>query len=259
MAQEAGPLRDRLLLLLRLLSLHRSVDLSRTLRTASTMNQNFFVLVKRKGWTSYRWEEVPQVSGEPDICPVTIMKRYVSVTSGQGPPGGHLFLSLVPPYKPLTANTLGSLTKRLLTQHGIPPEWGPHSTRGAGVLMYKKGGLTSEQVCQIGQWKDIKSFTSHYLRLEAAHEAGGAVKRLVHKTSLVGSAEPELSRTPGKETDPGGRDNEGEAQSTSEVLLFVRRVCLVLATWVFLTAMSCWSWRCTTVALLMVMAGASET
>ena len=79
-------------------------------------------------------------------------------------------------------------------------------------------GLSSEEVCQLGGWKDVNSFTSHYMRLNAAERAGDAVGEVVHKSSLVECAEPELSRTPGRFADPGGRDNEGEAQSTSEDL-----------------------------------------
>ena len=43
-------------------------------------------------------------------------------------------------------------TKKLLTKHGIDTsEWKAHSTRGAGVLLYKNLGLTSEEVCEIGK------------------------------------------------------------------------------------------------------------
>ena len=211
-----GGLRDRLIILLRIVCLHRSVDLSRVLRTISVFEDRPFLLVRRKGWTMYRWEEIPQVPERPEICPWTVLRRYVAATALLVPKGSPLFISVVPPYKALSANTLGSLTKKILHKFGVAPEWGPHSTRGAGVQMFKNAGLSSEVVCQIGQWKDIKSFTSHYLRLNAAQGAGEAVKNVVHRSSLGGRAEPELSRTPGRFTDPGGRDNEGEARNTSE-------------------------------------------
>ena len=94
--------------------------------------------------------------------------------------------------------------------------YGAHSTRGAAVSMYKSLGLHSEEVCQLGQWKDIKSFTSHYLRLNASEKASGVLSGLVHKISPPRSAEPEWSRTPGTDRKPGGSDQEGEAQEGGE-------------------------------------------
>ena len=219
--QDIVSLRERLIILLRILCLHRSVDLSRVLRTVSLFEKRPFILIRRKGWTMYRWEEIPQVPECPAVCPWTVLQKYVTLTAGQAPAGGPLFVALQPPFKPLTANSLGSLTKKIMCKFGIPPEWGPHSTRGAGVTFYKKAGLSSEEVCQLGQWRDVNSFTSHYLRIEASQRAGETVAELVHKSSLGRSAEPELSRTPGNPGDPGGRDNAGEAQKPSEVLLFL--------------------------------------
>jgi hypothetical protein len=213
---DVSALRERLILLLRLLCLHRSVDLSRILRTVSVYNDRPFVLVRRKGWTMYRWEELITVPDFPSVCPWTVLQAYVAATSPFAQGGSPLFVALVAPFAPLSANSLGSLTKRILQKYGVPPEWGPHSTRGAGVQFFKQAGLSSEEVCQIGQWKDVNSFTSHYLRLNASRSAGESVQNLVHKSSLGECAEPKLSRTPGRFTDPGGRDNGGEAPNTSE-------------------------------------------
>ena len=100
------------------------------------------------------------------------MKRYVDLTALYVPPGGPLFCSLVPPYKPLSANSLGRITKNLLKKLGVPMEvFGPHSTRGAGVKFYKDLEPSSEQVCGLGQWKNAGAFTTHYLRLGAAETA----------------------------------------------------------------------------------------
>ena len=95
--------------------------------------------------------------------------------------------------------------------------WGPHSTRGAGVQFYKNLGMTSEHVCEIGQWKNVEAFTKHYLRLGASREAEAKLNPfLVHNVSPRQSAEPEWSRTPGRKPDQGGRDHEGEARSQGE-------------------------------------------
>ena len=81
--------------------------------------------------------------------------------------------------------------------------------------MFKKLGLASEQVCQLGRWKNAEACTAHYLRLNAAQEAGSLVEKMVHKVSHGHSAESDWPWTPGTE-DQGGRDQEDEAQRPSE-------------------------------------------
>ena len=116
----------------------------------------------------------------------------------------------------LKADTIGSITKTLLCAYGVDTSyWGPHSTRGAGVALYKHIGLSSEQVCEIGKWKNQQAFNDHYLRLNASGEAGKALSNWVHNDSLGRSAEPDWSRNPLTE-EMGGRDQEGEALRPSE-------------------------------------------
>ena len=121
----------------------------------------------------YRCEELPTTPECPALCPWSVLQHYVRLTARLVPPGSQVFISLQPPFKALSANSLGSVTKKVLQKYGISPEWGPHSTRGAGVQFYKALGLSSEEVCQLGAWKNVQSFTSHYLKLNAAEKAGG--------------------------------------------------------------------------------------
>ena len=59
------------------------------------------------------------------------------------------------PFLPLKANTIGSITSKDLEAMGVPKQlWGAHATRGAGVTMYKSLGTSSEEVCEIGKWKN---------------------------------------------------------------------------------------------------------
>ena len=81
--------------------------------------------------------------------------------------------------------------------------------------MLKKMGLTSEQVCAIGKWKNTTAFTQHYLRLDAVSTAQSLFNR-VHSVSPWGSAESDWSHTPGTRGEPGGSDQEGEAQTHGE-------------------------------------------
>jgi hypothetical protein len=79
-------------------------------------------------------------------------------------------------------------------------------------------GLSSEQVCEIGKWKNVSAFSSHYLRLGATNIASQHISELVHKVSPLGVAESDLTWTPGKD-DPGGSVREDEARSNGEPTL----------------------------------------
>ena len=136
-------------------------------------------------------------------------------------PGGSLDIVSLPPYSPLTANAINSITKTLLAQHGVPISvYGAHSTRGGGgVAYYKKLGLSSEQVAELGQWKDVAAFNAHYLRLNAAEVVQyNFLLPQVPNISPVKGAKPEGSCTPRK-NDIGGSDTEGAAPKTGEPTL----------------------------------------
>ena len=67
------------------------------------------------------------------------------------------------------------------------------------VGLLKKLGLSAEEVCEIGKWKSVDAFCSHYQRLGAQETLETkltldlAEKRGVHsQTSHRGSAEPEV-------------------------------------------------------------------
>ena len=211
--------RDRFILCARLFHLSRNIDLERSWRCLSQSGAKKFILTQRKGQKTPSWEQLIEVANT-DLSPWHLAKRYVELTAGCVAEGGPLLLSLVPPFKPLTANTIGSLTRKLLADLGVPTKiWGPHSTRGAGVQLYKYLGLNSEEVCEIGKWKNTAAFSSHYLRLDAALKAGEKLSALVHNVSPSRSAEPDQSRTPGNFYDLGGSDWEGEAQRLGEPTL----------------------------------------
>ena len=88
--------------------------------------------------------------------------------------------------------------------------------------MLKQLGLSSEEVCEIGKWKNVAAFTSHYLRLEASTKVGEKLQQMVHRVSPLESAEPDLTWTTGK-TDLGGNVREGEAQNNGETRFPCRR------------------------------------
>ena len=162
-------LRLRLLLCCRFFMLCRNIDLERMFRKISFVGDKPFVLMQRKGCLRPQWEAMVTIPDVPTLCPWTLLKKYVALKAGKVPAGSSVFISLKgPPFVPLKANSIGSITKQSLQKLGVDTTvWKAHSTRGAGVAMYKSLGFTSEEVCELGKWKNVSAFTSHYLRLNA--------------------------------------------------------------------------------------------
>ena len=154
----------------------------------------------------------------PAICPWELLKAYVALTAPFCAVGTAVLRAATPPFAALCANRLGILTKGFLKDLGVNvARWKAHSTRGAGVSMYKNLGFSSEVVCEIGKWKNPTAFAAHYLRLGAARQVGRAVGALVHTVSPMEEAEHDLKRTPGTVgVDPGGIVGECEALNMGE-------------------------------------------
>ena len=205
--------RDRCILMMRLFHLCRSIDLAQAKRTGAVQGNSLYWWIKRKGQSAHHFEEVMRLP-DRNISPACLLLRYVALTSRFVGPGGAVFVSLHPPFKALSANSIGRVTKLWLKRLGVPVSvFGPHSTRGAAVKMLKDFGLPSEVVCELGAWKNSEAFSKHYLRLGAAKTAKNVlIKNFVHSVPSCQSAEPGVSRSPGTPGDTGRRDAQGEAQ-----------------------------------------------
>ena len=148
--------------------------------------------------------------------PLASYASLCALNQGHGESRGTFVFEFSPPYKVLSSDAINGITKRFLAALGLDmTHWGAHSTRGAGVRLYKKRGLQPEEVCELGQWKNLQTFTHHYLRVGAPERAAQVIQSWVHKTSPLSSAEHEGSHTPPK-NDGGGGDPECEAQSKGE-------------------------------------------
>ena len=53
------------------------------------------------------------------------------------------------------------------------------------MTMMKDLGMYSEEVCEIGKWKNVGAFTSHYLRLNASKTLGSKISDLVQKCLTI--------------------------------------------------------------------------
>ena len=216
-------LRTQFILCSRFLCLYRSSDLANLKRTISVVSGVPFIKIRRKGQKFPKWEKILSLPDWPQISPAHLLQAYVRLTKNLGKPGGPVLLALQAPFRPLTADRVGAITKSALLAFDVAPSFGAHSTRGAGVGLMKRLGLSGEEVCEIGKWKSVDAFCAHYQRLSSQENLSKKLgseleKRGVHKTSPRGSAEPEVSRTPPSPGDRGGRDTKGGAQSLGEVM-----------------------------------------
>ena len=200
--------------------LYRNVDLARCFRTVIVIDNRAYVLVQRKNWTQPQFEEVVQLPSCTHMCPLFLLRRYVFLTNNVSTLSSGLtpvLWSLFPPWKPLSANTIGSLTKKCLQRLGLDAKlWGPHSTRGAAVGMYKRFQFSSEEMCELGKWKNAQALQAHYLRLGVANTVQGRLANLVHTASPLESDELDLAWTPRSPGDLGGNVRESEAQDNGE-------------------------------------------
>ena len=99
-------IRNRLLLTLIFFHLMRSIDCARIKRTISFIDNRPFILVKRKGWSDFRWEELLSLPHLPTLSPWHLLLTYVNLTDLQASPGDPLFLNLKRPFSPLTSDRL---------------------------------------------------------------------------------------------------------------------------------------------------------
>ena len=79
----------------------------------------------------------------PSVSPLHLLHRYCELTSSVLP-DTPLLRALQVPFPPLSADRIGTLTKEVFDELGVPSRiWQAHSTRAAGVLLYKELGLRS--------------------------------------------------------------------------------------------------------------------
>ena len=89
------------------------------------------------------------------------------------------------------------------------------------MLLYKELGLSNEEVCELGKWKNLQAFSTHYLRLDAVKKAENLLTNsLVDKVSPGNCEQHDLSSTPGKNL-----TREEETRSAMHKALVRSRLC----------------------------------
>jgi len=156
-------LRDRAIILLRVLCMFRGIDLAKAHRPLKLKQGVYFLYMKRKGRTNWAWFPVPQLKPEV-LDPVASVQAYIQATPNRGP---ELFWA-APPHqpKPLKSDTINGITKRLLNKYGLS-EYAAHSTRGACATSLLQQGVPPHIVQALGDWKSESCFNQFYNRVSA--------------------------------------------------------------------------------------------
>ena len=121
-------LRLRAVLVLRFCCLFRGIDLARARRQLDKRESTWFLTTRRKGRA--KEGNYPVARMEPaTVCPQAVIPAYGVMTMDYEE--DCLFVSLERPRKPLSADTINSMTTKWLHKQGLRG-FSAHSTRGAG-------------------------------------------------------------------------------------------------------------------------------
>lgn len=90
-------------------------------------------------------------SGDPLICPVGVMKRYLAEFKGS--PDSPLFVSLNDSSKGMSDSSISATVSKMAKILNLVGRFTGHSLRIDGVTAAMRGGLTMAQIRAIGDWE----------------------------------------------------------------------------------------------------------
>ena len=102
--------------------------------------------------------------GQATVCPQAVLAAYRMTTMGYE--GNFVFVSPRRPRKPLSADTINSMTTKWLHKQGLR-DFSAHSTRGAAASEMINNGQDPMVVCALGDWVCFDTFMKFYYLIEA--------------------------------------------------------------------------------------------
>lgn len=100
-------------------------------------------------------------------CPVEAIRTYIDRTSTlrKNTNINSLFISLIAPYRSITANTMSGWIRSSLKAAGVDTAvFKAHSTRGAAASKALASGLSLDSILKAGQWSRESTFSKFYQR-----------------------------------------------------------------------------------------------
>ena len=157
--------RQRCIVLLRLVCLFRGIDLERSHRNIDCRQQPWMLESMRKGRSYWARYPIPCIWPR-EVNPQVWLDTYLEMTSDYQ--GSSLFVSLPSPQgrKPIKSDTINGITTRFMESVGIT-QWTAHATRGAGATALIARGVEPAIVQSLGDWQSTDCFNKFYNRVRA--------------------------------------------------------------------------------------------
>ena len=100
---------------------------------------------------------------EPRLCMVENLERYLEKTSIYRGKHKQLLLSHAIPHNPVKVSTIRRWVTDVLQQAGINIKiFTAHSTRVSSTSKAKQKGVSMDEICRAGGWKNCQVFAKHY-------------------------------------------------------------------------------------------------
>lgn len=115
---------------------------------------------------------LPFFQENPDICPATAIKDYLSRTEKlRGDNINNLLLTFRPPHKPASSQTISRWVKQVLAESGVDvATFNAHSTRHAATSAAKNAGVSLDVIRNTAGWTSTSStFARFYDRPVVDH------------------------------------------------------------------------------------------
>lgn len=92
-----------------------------------------------------------------------VLQHYINVTSSLRGAESQLFISYVPPHKPVTRNTLSRWIKLVLEEAGVDVvQYAAHSTRAASTSAADSRNLPVDDILRTVGWASERTFAQYY-------------------------------------------------------------------------------------------------
>ena len=96
------------------------------------------------------------------LCPVTLIRHYLSMTQKVRGMFIKLFVSYKAPHKPAPTSTLARWCRYVLRQAGISDEYASHSTRSAASSKAYSLGMSLSEINKAAGWSSSSVFEKYY-------------------------------------------------------------------------------------------------
>lgn len=172
--------RDRALVLLKLVTLARAVDLSYWLTNSVVITRESLTVVaeRTKGRAVAHTFVVYRFTDQPLLCPVAAFEDYWRLFEGLSQ-DKYVWRAIRRPFAAVTADTISRVVSDVLIKAGI--DLRSHSLRASSASAAAAQGVPLDAIQAAGYWRSAATMLDHYIRRPDASEE---VQRAVYRSML---------------------------------------------------------------------------